>query len=144
MGNRFWRPVVGMMIMAAMGVTGGCGTGASASAANSDNNGRETILAPNAWQKAVDNDSTAVVLDLRTPEEYAEGHVKGARNIDYLDTALFNNAIAGLDHARTYYVYCRSGRRSHAASEIMEKRGLKTVDMEGGILAWQQAGLPVE
>ena len=141
MGNRFWKPLVGMMIMAAMGMAEGCG--GAASAANNDASS-DIVLAPRAWQKAVDSDSTAVVLDLRTPEEYAEGHVKGARNVDYLDTALFNAEVSKLDPTRTYYIYCRSGRRSHAASEIMEKEGLKTVDMEGGILAWQQDGLPLE
>lgn len=48
-----------------------------------------------------------------------------------------------LDKAKTYYVYCRSGRRSHDAAQKMMAAGLHVVDMQGGYLAWTEQGLPV-
>lgn len=86
-----------------------------------------------------------ILLDVRTPEEYAEGHLKGATLINYLDQKNFNDQVAKLDKNKTVYVYCRSGGRSGYSQEIMLKQGFKSViNLDGGIDAWKKAGLPVE
>ncbi len=104
---------------------------------------RIPVLSPADFQKSVQADSTAVVLDVRRPDEYAEGHLSGAVSLDWLDAETFAQGMERLDKAKTYYVYCRSGRRSHDAAEKMTAAGLHVVDMEGGYLAWTGQGLPV-
>jgi rhodanese-related sulfurtransferase len=84
-----------------------------------------------------------VILDVRTPPEYADGHIEGAINIDY-EAADFRDRVSKLDKVKTYLVYCRTGARSAAASDIMVGLGFKYIDnMTGGITDWQAAGFPV-
>lgn len=81
-----------------------------------------------------------VVLDVRTPEEFAAGHLAGAVNVN-LESGSFESDIAGLDQATPYAVYCRSGNRSGQAMGIMQDAGFTDVaHLDGGIVAWQQAG----
>ncbi len=101
------------------------------------------VLSPIDFQKSVQNDSSAVVLDVRRPDEYAEGHLSGAQLLDWLDSETFAQGIERLDKTKTYYVYCRSGRRSHEAAKKMVVAGVRVVDMEGGYLAWTDQGLPI-
>ena len=83
------------------------------------------------------------ILDVRTPEEYAQGHIEGATLVDFYEPG-FADRIAELDRDREYVVYCRSGNRSGQATAIMADQGFSTVnDVEGGIVAWEAAGLPV-
>ncbi len=80
-----------------------------------------------------------VLLDVRTPAEFAQGHLPGAVNIDVAGD--FSGAIATLDRSRPYAVYCHSGNRSAAAVQAMSASGFTDVyDLTGGILAWQKAG----
>jgi rhodanese-related sulfurtransferase len=84
-----------------------------------------------------------VLLDVRTPQEFAAGHLRGARNID-VESPDFTAAVAALDPGTTYAVYCRSGNRSAAATAYLLDLGFAPpYELGGGILAWQQAGLPV-
>jgi rhodanese-related sulfurtransferase len=77
------------------------------------------------------------VVDVRTPAEFAEGHIPGAVNID-LEDATFPDKIAKLDPAADYAIYCRSGNRSRAAMDYMTKVGVThTVGLDGGIGAWK-------
>ena len=81
-----------------------------------------------------------VVLDVRSPEEFAAGHLPGAININVEDAG-FADAIATLDKNATYAVYCQSGRRSGIATSQMAEAGFATLfDLQGGVQAWQQAG----
>ena len=82
-----------------------------------------------------------VVLDVRTPQEVAQGKITDdALNIDVTNKPLFEQEIEKLDKDKTYLVYCRSGHRSGIASQEMVRRGFKKVyNLKGGILAWQQA-----
>jgi len=85
-----------------------------------------------------------VVIDVRTPQEYAAGHIRAAINIDYNSPA-FKDGIGKLDKNKNYIVYCRTGARSSAARDIMEGLGFKHIlNMSGGITAWIDQGLPVE
>ena len=71
-------------------------------------------------------------------------HLAGAHQLDYLNPEAFDAGIKQLDKSRTYYIYCRSGKRSHGACLKMKKQGFKVYDMEGGILNWTKLGIPVE
>jgi len=78
-----------------------------------------------------------IIVDVRTPAEFADGHIPGAVNIDVED-ATFPDKIARLDPAVDYAVYCRSGNRSRAAIDFMTHAGVThTVGLEGGIGAWK-------
>lgn len=99
-------------------------------------------LAPQTFIKQAKADTTSIILDVRTPGEYKEEHLAGARQLDFLNTSVFDAGIKQLDNTHTYYVYCRSGKRSHHACIKMKKQGLKVFDMEGGILNWKRLGMP--
>lgn len=88
-------------------------------------------------------DSMAVLLDVRRPSEYAEGHIKNAVNLDWLDSARFNEGLLSIDKKHTYYIYCRSGRRSNAAAIRMQEAGYRVFDMKGGVLQWKALGMPL-
>lgn len=84
-----------------------------------------------------------VLLDVRTPAEFAAGHLEGALNIDFR-AAGFSDRIAALDRSRTYLVYCRTGNRSGRALPLFDRLGFEAVvHMSNGITAWQRHGLPV-
>lgn len=99
-------------------------------------------LAPQAFIKQAKADTTSIILDVRTPEEYKEEHLAGAQQLDFLNSEAFDAGIKLLDKSHTYYVYCRSGKRSHNACIKMKKQGFKVFDMEGGILNWKKLGMP--
>lgn len=121
-----------LSVLAALGISMGC------TAQN-----KVKPVEPARFIAAYKSDSTAVLLDVRTPKEFAEGHINGACNINWLDSAAFATAVKQLDKAPTYYIYCRSGRRSNAAAVNMQGLGFKVVDMQGGILHWIELGMPV-
>lgn len=80
------------------------------------------------------------IIDVRTPAEFADGHLPGAVNID-VQSPDFAARIAQLDPGATYAVYCRSGNRSAAALQLMQSAGLRSAyHLGGGIGAWQEAG----
>ena len=84
-----------------------------------------------------------ITLDVRTPSEFAEGHVEGARLI-YFQSGNFEKEIATLDKNATYAVYCRSGNRSGQAVKVMQDAGFTNVfNMNGGVIDWANAGLPL-
>jgi rhodanese-related sulfurtransferase len=84
-----------------------------------------------------------ITLDVRTPGEFAEGHIEGARLIDF-QSGNFENEIAALDKNATYAVYCRSGNRSGQAVKVMQDAGFTNVfNMNGGVIEWANAGFPL-
>ena len=86
------------------------------------------------------SDPAVVILDVRTPGEFNEGHIKGAVNVDY-EGMNFEGEVNKLDKTKTYAVYCRSGRRSGLATEVMAKNGFKSIfNLNGGVIDWQNAG----
>ena len=83
-----------------------------------------------------------VIVDVRTPEEYDEGHVEKAINIDFRSEN-FRNEIDKLKKDKTYLIYCRSGRRSADALNIMKELDFTRIyHMNGGILEWLDEALP--
>ena len=89
------------------------------------------------------DDASAQLVDVRTPEEYAEGHLRGAINIDWYADDFMTKAEALLLKDRPVLVYCRSGRRSASASAKLEEAGFKVYNLLGGYLGWTDAGKPV-
>ncbi len=86
----------------------------------------------------------ATILDVRTPEEFNGGYIKGAVNIDYQGTD-FETQINQLDKEKSYFLYCKSGKRSGDALEKMKAAGFKNVyGLEGGIVAWTNDKQAVE
>ena len=88
-------------------------------------------------------DPGVVLLDVRTPEEFGEGHLDGAINIDQGQSDFVEKAKAALSTDDKIAVYCRSGRRSKSAAGRLADAGFKCVNLDGGILAWQKADMPV-
>ena len=72
-----------------------------------------------------------IILDVRTPKEFSEGHLPQAVNVDFLNPN-FKSEIAKLDKADTYKIYCRSGRRSGQAVIVMKDLGFKNLENLGG------------
>lgn len=84
-----------------------------------------------------------VILDVRTQEEFDEGHIDGAVMLDFYRDD-FETELADLDASVPYVVYCGSGNRSGQTIALMEDLEFRTVaDVNGGVLAWQTAGLPL-
>ena len=84
-----------------------------------------------------------IIIDVRTPEEYAAGHIENSVNIDY-NSASFQEEIEKLDKNKTNLVYCRTGVRSTAASYTLVQSGFTSVyHINGGLVDWQAAGFPV-
>jgi rhodanese-related sulfurtransferase len=81
-----------------------------------------------------------VLLDVRTPKEYNQGHIPGAKLLDFHQRD-FTKRLKTLDRDKTYLVYCRSGNRSGRTLALMEKLGFQRVaHLAGGIIAWQRKG----
>ncbi len=89
------------------------------------------------------NDPNVVVLDVRTANEFKDGHIDGALNIDQAQNDFIEKAKDALPADRTIAVYCRSGRRSASAAGRLAAEGYKAVNLKGGILAWKEAKMPV-
>jgi thioredoxin 1 len=84
------------------------------------------------------------IVDVRTAEEYAGGHLHGAMNVD-VHQPDFLSGVAGLDKVKPVYVYCLAGSRSEEAARTLRKSGFGTViNLKGGILAWQKNNLPID
>lgn len=119
------------------GVATACGVGEKV-------NGYENAPVTHAhahWQQGEKSPVPFVFIDVRTPGEYAEGHVKGAKLIPLQELAGRMNEVP---KDRQVYVYCRSGRRSAEASAMLVKAGYTHIEnITGGIEAWKAAGFPV-
>lgn len=89
------------------------------------------------------NNPNFVILDVRTTEEFNEGHIENAVNIDFYSTD-FEQEMDKLNKEQTYLIYCRTGNRSGQAISIMERLGFKNVyHLSPGIINWISDGLPV-
>ncbi|MFN4231592.1 rhodanese-like domain-containing protein [Thermus sp.] len=96
-------------------------------------------VGPRELYQAVDQG--AVVVDVRTPQEFAEGHVPGAINLPVEAVAQWADT---LPKDKPVYLYCRSGNRSRQAAEYLKRKGYANLyNLEGGILAIQREGFPL-
>lgn len=98
----------------------------------------ETVSA-SEFNSSLDEDS--VILDIRTPEEYALGRIEGSKNIDFYSPD-FSSKLDELDKDAEYKIYCNSGNRSKSAMGIMKSLGFtNVVELDGGIQDWAAFGL---
>lgn len=106
--------------------------------------GNDNIVSVSApdFETKIKADSVQLV-DVRTPQEYAEGHIDGALNINVQSVDFQQMAEKELSKDSTILVYCRSGRRSMDAAEVLTKLGYNVVNLKGGIIEWIEDGLPV-
>ena len=88
--------------------------------------------------KELIKDTSYVLVDVRTPEEFAQGHIEGAMNIDVKDAQFIDNAQKTLAPQSKVAVYCRSGRRSADAAQMLQEQGFKVVNLDGGFLGWEE------
>lgn len=94
-------------------------------------------LTQEEWVAQLEEDSNAVILDVRTEDECDEGIIPNAINIDIHKGQEFISEIEQLDKSKNYYVYCRSGARSAKACEIMNELGFENAyNLLGGMLDW--------
>ncbi|GAB3247618.1 hypothetical protein GCM10027425_03540 [Alteromonas gracilis] len=123
------RLLIALLAAVALALTG-CGSSDSTS-------GTDLDVEAFADRVAVDG---MTVLDVRTPAEFAEGHLPGAVNVD-VSAPDFGQRIADLDPEAAYAVYCRSGSRSAEALRLMQEAGFDDVaHLDGGITEWQASG----
>ena len=96
-------------------------------------------ISPQEFHDMITKDPNLQVVDVRTPQEFAAGHIKGAQNVDFRSPDFEKNIAKAVKKRKTVLVYCRSGKRSLNAMNLMVKNGFKDVyNMEGGILAWEK------
>ncbi|MFD0991458.1 rhodanese-like domain-containing protein [Mariniflexile jejuense] len=95
-------------------------------------------LTQEEWVSQLENDANAVILDVRTDAEVADGIIKNAIHIDIYKGQGFIDEIEALDKTKNYYVYCRSGNRSGQACSVMNQLGFENAyNLLGGILEWE-------
>src|SRR5690606_37221970 len=95
-------------------------------------------LEQNIWWEQANNDSEAVILDVRTEEEVEEKAIPNSINFDVYQGQGFLDELEKLDKNKSYYVYCKSGGRSGQACMIMQQLGFeKTYNLVGGITEWE-------
>jgi rhodanese-related sulfurtransferase len=99
-------------------------------------------LSVTEFQKKLAIDNMAILLDVRTPEEFVKGHLQNATAINFFD-ADFKEKVSKLDKTKPIYVYCAAGGRSSKALKVLQESGFKTAyNMIGGFNGWQAAGFP--
>lgn len=110
---------------------------------NTTKESKITVITPDEVYDAVKN-TDRQLIDVRTTEEYAEGHVAKSKNICVTEDD-FEEKASKLNRNEPVYVYCRSGKRSAKAAQILKGMGFTEIyDMDGGILNWEKQGLQVE
>ena len=140
--SRSWTSLISAIALAMAAVTGISACSSTPPAASSGVAATGAHLSATEFSTAMKTPGT-VVLDVRTPAEFAAGHLPEAKNID-IEGSDFASRIAALDKTATYAVYCHSGNRSATAMEQMTAASFTHVyDLAGGIGAWQSMGGPM-
>ena len=106
------------------------------------NNDNVTSISAAEFEKEIKTNSVQL-LDVRTQQEFTEGHIDGAINIDVRSDDFQRIAEKELSKDSTVFVYCRSGKRSLDAADRLTKLGYKVVNLKGGIIEWKDNGLTI-
>lgn len=123
-----------LVMTAIMCTLSGCGK---------NGNGGGAVLPVADYEKLIEENADVVLLDVRTAEEFAEGHIPHAMNVDVSSENFVSTVESKIPKEKEVALYCRSGHRSVEAANKLREAGYKVVDLEGGILAWEKAFLPV-
>ena len=108
---------------------------------NAQTENGKTTLSVEAFANQIEQTPDAIILDVRTPEEFKGGYISAARNIDYNSTR-FQAGLDSLDKNKTYLVYCLSGGRSSSAVAYMRSNGfIHVYNLKGGVMAWENKNL---
>jgi rhodanese-related sulfurtransferase len=90
------------------------------------------------WKIGLENDSDAIILDVRTAEEFEISRIPKSVNIDFYNPEIFMQGIGKLNKGKSYYIYCRTGVRSANSCHLMKELGFaKTYNLIGGIVEWK-------
>jgi len=107
-----------------------------------DSKNEKTNLSATEFAEKIKEMPSATIIDVRTPEEFAKGHLQNAKNYDWNGDD-FGKQIAPLDKSKPVFVYCLSGGRSSSAADRIRSEGFKDVyELDGGIMKWRAANLP--
>jgi rhodanese-related sulfurtransferase len=138
MRNRYVVNLIWFLLMAVLLATGGCAESVEVTQVFKDITPQE---ASDLIQQNEGNPDFQII-DVRTPEEFNDGHIENAIMIDFYAED-FRDEIAQLDREKSYFVYCRSGNRSGQAVDIMRELGFQEVyNLSAGIREWVGQGLP--
>ena len=99
------------------------------------------LLAPQDFKTKLEATENAIVLDVRTEEEVGSGVLAGAINIVYDEN--FANKLGSVEQ-KPIFIYCAAGGRSAKAANILRQKGYSVFELDGGIRAWKDAGLPIQ
>ena len=142
--NGIMPAVVLPILLMAVVVTGGCTVGTEEVPAGVSQT-IEDITVQEAAEMIEERwgDADFAIIDVRTPEEFTEGHIEGAVLVNFRDDD-FRDKVGELDRDKTHLIYCRSGARSAGARDVMAELGFREIyNMSEGILGWEAAGHPV-
>jgi thioredoxin 1 len=113
------------------------------SCSNTGNSSAVVTLTADEFNRELSATANKQILDVRTAEEFREGHLEGARNINFNDSG-FKAEADKLDKRRAVFVYCLAGGRSAEAAGLLKGWGFdKVYDLKGGLMAWRNSDLPV-
>lgn len=130
-----------VLFLSSLTFFGACGNNNTGSGAKS-NSVKETISI-DEFEKKLSQTTNAQLVDVRTPEEYAGGHLANAVNMD-IKSENYKDQFSKLDKSKPVFVYCLAGARSAKAATIMQEMGFTEVyNMDGGINKWRNAGKPL-
>ncbi len=136
--------VLPFLILALLALVG-CNSQTATSGASTGQTAQSSApqsITPQAYQEKFGTGGTKhLLIDVRTPEEFASGHIAGATNIA-VDT--LNQHLSEIPKDQPVVVYCQSGRRATAAAQLLSKAGYPQIYNLGGIADWQAAGYPVQ
>lgn len=97
-----------------------------------------SLISSKEFIKEYEQNQNAILIDVRTPEEYSKGYIKHAINFDIYSKS-FEQKISTIDNSKTIFLYCRSGKRSNSAAHILVKMGFEKIyDLKGGYLAYKK------
>ena len=100
------------------------------------------LYSANEFDSLIKNNTSAVLIDVRTSEEFSKGHLENALNLDWKGSE-FQTQLEAIDKNQTILVYCLSGGRSNQAATAMREKGYTNVlELDGGIMAWRAQSLP--
>ncbi|NLZ30249.1 MAG: rhodanese-like domain-containing protein [Methanomicrobiales archaeon] len=137
MANPYFPLAIGCIVMAVL--IGGCSSAGTAP----DQIARSVSpIEASSLMEEMGQRPEFVTIDVRRADEFADGHISSAVNID---SKSFPDHIAGLDPDGAYLIYCQRGARSASVCDMMRNAGFTEMyEIEGGLSAWEAAGLPVE